>query len=279
MASIAQLLAFKQTLQATSDSPGLDVEILLGHCLQQSRTYLKTWPERMVSADQQQTFMQLLQRRQQGEPIAYLIGERDFWSLRLQVSPATLIPRPETELLVEQALQQLSGQQQAEILDLGTGTGAVALALASERPDWNILAVDIEAAAVALAERNRCMLGLNNVQLQQSNWFQSVTARRFNLIVSNPPYIDGDDPHLQQGDVRFEPLGALVAGQSGMADIEHIVKLAPAHLENQGWLMFEHGYQQADAAQQALRAAGFEQVSSACDLAGHQRVTGGCFSR
>lgn len=278
MASIAQLLAFKNTLQAVSDTPGLDVEILLGHCLQQSRTYLKTWPERAVSDDQQQAFMQLLLRRQLGEPVAYLIGERDFWKLRLQVSCATLIPRPETELLVEQALKQLAGQQQAEVLDLGTGTGAVALALASEQPGWNVLAVDRQTEAVALAECNRSMLQLANVQVQQSDWFQSIPASGFDLIVSNPPYIDGDDPHLDQGDVRFEPRSALVANRHGMADIEHIVALAPGYLAHQGWLLFEHGYDQAGLARQALDVAGFEQVFSTRDLAGHQRVSGGCFN-
>jgi len=216
-----------------------------------------------------------LQRRATGEPLAYITGRWWFWDLELEVAPCTLIPRPDTELLVEQALA-LALPANAKVLDLGTGTGAIALTLASQRPDWQVTAVDFSGDAVALAERNRCRLQLNNARVLQSDWYQAVAGQRFDLIISNPPYIDVTDPHLQQGDVRYEPLSALVAAEDGLADIRLICANAPAHLLPAGWLYLEHGHQQHEAVQQILRQAGFTEVSSRRDYGGNWRISGGC---
>ena len=275
---IAELLSQRSRLEAVSDSATADVELLLCHCLRRERSYLRAWPEAEVTPLVEQQFQQLMTRREQGEPIAYLIGERGFWTLDLQVSPATLIPRPETELLVEKTLELLQGFDRARVLDLGTGTGAIALALASEKPRWQLLASDVSAAAVALAETNRQQLQLHNVELKQSNWFEQIAAERFTAIVSNPPYIDPDDPHLQQGDVRFEPRSALVADHHGMAAIETIISQGSRYLEQGGWLLFEHGFEQGPAVQGLLAAAGYQQLFTEQDLAGLDRVTGGQWS-
>ncbi len=216
-----------------------------------------------------------LQRRASGEPLAYITGRWWFWDLELEVAPCTLIPRPDTELLVEQALA-LALPANAKVLDLGTGTGAIALTLASQRPDWQVTAVDFSGDAVALAERNRCRLQLNNARVLQSDWYQAVAGQRFDLIISNPPYIDVTDPHLQQGDVRYEPLSALVAAEDGLADIRLICAQAPAHLQPGGWIWLEHGHQQHEAVQQILRQAGFTEVSSRRDYGGNWRISGGC---
>lgn len=275
MATLAQLLASAQALEAVSDSPRLDVELLLCHCLGVSRSYLRTWPEREIDPAQAQAFEQLLVRRIGGEPVAYLTGSRGFWTLDLQVSTATLIPRPETELLVEQALSLVGTQAQGSGLDLGSGSGAIALALAHELPGWHWLGCDRVPEAVALAQRNAEALGIGNVQFQLSDWFASLPAQRYDLIVSNPPYIDADDPHLRRGDVRFEPASALVAAQQGMADLRAIISAAPAFLLPGGYLLLEHGYQQGAAVRAWLAQCGFSQIQTCCDLAGHERVSRG----
>lgn len=255
-----------------SDTARLDLEVLLGHVLQKPRTWLYTWPEHELSESAQQQFDRILERRAHGEPVAHLVGKREFWSLPLKVDASTLIPRPETELLVEVALE-LCPQPRAQVLDLGTGTGAIALALASERPGWQIVAAEKSPEAVALAEENRAALGLGNVQVLRSDWFAQVPAQQFDLIVSNPPYIDAADPHLAEGDVRFEPRSALVAGRSGLADIEQIAGEALAYLAPEGWLVVEHGWQQAGPVRELFARAGLRQVSSRNDYAGRERLT------
>lgn len=275
MSTIAELLSYRQQLKPISDSAALDTELLLSHCLKKTRTSLRAWPDAEVDSANKQQFIDLFERRLAGEPIAYLLGEQGFWTLDLNVSPATLIPRPETELLVEKALELLQQKSTAHVLDLGTGTGAIALALASEKPHWKLSACDVEPEAVALANANRKKLGLNNVEVILSNWFDAVEENSFDLIVSNPPYIDANDIHLQEGDVRFEPHSALVAKKKGMADIEHIINGAKAFLRNDGWLVFEHGFQQGERSRHLLQQAGFSNVFTEFDLAGLERITGG----
>lgn len=255
-----------------SPSPRLDAELLLAHALGQSRSYLRTWPEREPDAAQCAAFAALLERRRAGEPVAYLLGRQGFWSLDLEVAPHTLIPRPDTELLVETALALGPGGP-ARVLDLGTGTGAIALAVACERPAWQVLGVDRVSEAVQLAERNRARLGLGNARFVESVWFSTLGGERFALIVGNPPYIAADDRHLSEGDVRFEPASALVAGEDGLDDIRRIVAEAPEHLEAGGWLLLEHGYDQAEAVRALFAARGFAAVESRRDLGGHQRIT------
>jgi release factor glutamine methyltransferase len=256
------------------DSPSarLDAEWLLAAILGKTASYLRTWPEREVPAACAERFAADLARRRRGEPVAYILGRQGFWSLELEVAPDTLIPRPDTELLVEAALQLLPTAP-ARVLDLGTGTGAIARALAAERPAWQLCGVDRIEAAVALAERNRQRLGLNNAVFIVSDWFAGLDGKRFEMIVSNPPYIPTSDPHLQQGDVRFEPQSALVAGSDGLDDIRTIIAQAPAQLQPGGWLLLEHGYDQAEAVRALLVSHGFEDVQSRLDLGGHQRIS------
>ena len=256
------------------DSPTarLDAELLLAAALGKSRSYLHTWPEKIVSSEAALTFADYLQRRRGGEPVAYILGQQGFWKLDLEVAPHTLIPRPDTELLVEAALELLPATP-TQVLDLGTGSGAIALALASERPAWHVTAVDRVLEAVALAERNRQRLHLNNATVLNSHWFSALEGRTYDLIISNPPYIAANDPHLVAGDVRFEPASALVAGQDGLDDLRQIIKEAPAYLSAGGWLLLEHGYDQASAVRDLLLKEGFEEVHSRIDLGGHERIT------
>ena len=274
---IQQARAHIMTVLAGGESPRADADVLLCHLLDCRRSYLMTWPERELDAAQQATLQGWLARRLNGEPIAHLVGEREFWSLPLKVSPATLIPRPDTEVLVEQALTRIP-QRPCAVLDLGTGTGAIALALKSERPEVDVWAVDRMADAAALARENSAALGLP-IEVRDGSWFEPLgepdrdETPRFAVIVSNPPYIDGADPHLEQGDVRFEPRSALVADDAGLADIRHIVAHAPAYLLADGWLLLEHGWDQGEAVRQLLRDGGYREVATVRDYGDNDRVT------
>ena len=264
-------------LLATADLPDspsakVDAQWLLAEALGKSPSYLRTWPEREVPPDVAARFVSDLARRRAGEPVAYILGRQGFWSLELEVAPHTLIPRPDTELLVETALQLLPGAP-ARVLDLGTGTGAIALALATEHAAWQVTGVDRISEAVALAQRNAQRLRLDNAHFCESHWFSALAGQRFELIVSNPPYISASDPHLVRGDLRFEPHSALVAGADGLDDLRLIIDQAPEHLEPGGWLALEHGYDQAKAVRALLVVGGFEDVQSRRDLGGHERIS------
>ncbi|RLM22854.1 protein-(glutamine-N5) methyltransferase, release factor-specific [Brenneria alni] len=257
---------------ATGGNPKRDAEVLLSFVTGKGRTFLLAFGETLLTDAEQQQLDELLIRRINGEPIAYLTGEREFWSLSLSVSPATLIPRPDTECLVEQALQRLPSRP-SSILDLGTGTGAIALALASERPDCRVTGVDIQPDAVDLAIHNADQLSITNARFLLSDWFSSLSQERFALIVSNPPYIDADDVHLSQGDVRFEPASALVAAEEGLADLRFIIENAVGHLLPDGWLLLEHGWQQGAAVRELLRDRGFERIETCQDYGSNDRVS------
>jgi release factor glutamine methyltransferase len=262
-------------LDLDSNSARIDVQCLLQAVLQVNRAYLLTHPEQLLGVEQQTRFADLFERRLRGEPIAYLLGEREFYGLIFKVTPATLIPRPETELLVEMALQRIPPQGKYRVLDLGTGSGPIALSIAHVRPDIEVVTVDSSAAALEVAQFNMQQLQLDNVRLLQSDWFSALQGERFDIIVSNPPYIAADDAHLEQGDVRFEPRTALTGGVDGLKDIRLIIAPAKNHLNANGWLLFEHGYDQAKQVRTLLQQAGFTEIVSARDLAGIERVSGG----
>lgn len=251
------------------------MQCLLQDVLQVQRVYLLAHPERVLNEKELAHYHDLLQRRLSGEPVAYILGEREFFGLSLKVTPATLIPRPDTELLVELAVQRISRQEPCKVLDLGTGSGAIALALAYACPLAAVLACDASASALAVAQENANTLSISNVRFMLSNWFAALGEQQFNLIVSNPPYIAAGDPHLTQGDVRFEPVSALVSGSDGLDDIRHIIAQSSSHLLPDGWLLLEHGYDQAGAVRGLLQSAGFADVFSACDLSATERVSGG----
>ena len=253
----------------------LEVNLLLQYLLKKNRAWLISHDRDVLTDDQQQDFYVLLQRRLNGEPIAYILGVREFYGLPLKVTPATLIPRPDTETLVDAALEKIPVNDPWHILDLGTGTGAVALAIAKQRPKSNVIGVDASAEALAVAIENAQSLGLTNVHLLKSNWFSNLAGQRFEVIVSNPPYIAEGDCHLTQGDLRFEPRSALVSGVDGLDDIRRIVQDAPNYLKPNGWLMFEHGYDQPQSVATLLKGHGFSQIDHAQDLAGTLRVTFG----
>ncbi|HDU3832771.1 TPA: peptide chain release factor N(5)-glutamine methyltransferase [Klebsiella aerogenes] len=255
-----------------SDSPRRDAEILLGHVTGKARTWILAFDETVLTAEQLAELEALLARRVNGEPVAHLVGQREFWSLPLFVSPATLIPRPDTECLVEQALVRLP-QTACRILDLGTGTGAIALALASERADCKFTAVDFMPDAAALAARNAAHLALNNVTVLQSDWFSALKGQRFAMIVSNPPYIDETDPHLAEGDVRFEPRTALVAADQGLADLAHIIREGRQYLLPNAYMLLEHGWKQGEAVRALFNEAGYLDVETCRDYGDNERLT------
>ncbi|ATF08740.1 peptide chain release factor N(5)-glutamine methyltransferase [Candidatus Enterovibrio altilux] len=258
-------------------SPQIDVAILLCHVLKKPSSYLYTWSDKLLSDEEVNEFSMLIARRVKGEPVAYIIGHRDFWSLQLNVEPNTLIPRPDTERLVELALERLP-QRMGHVLDLGTGTGAIALSIAKERLDMHVIGVDIRPEVVLLAARNQRKNAITNAEFLQSNWFDALPERTFTMIVSNPPYVDSEDLHLSQGDVRFEPRTALVAGDHGLANIRHICKHTPYYLQDGGWLLIEHGHNQSHAVKIFFASAGFRNVQTVQDYGGQDRVTLGCFS-
>lgn len=268
--AIAQL---RQQLP-TVDTIRLDAELLLAFTLQQSRTWLKTWPEKTLNPEQSQRFQSFIERRGRGEPVAYIVGKQDFWTLSLKVTTDTLIPRPETELLVELALDLIKNEPRVTIADLGTGSGAIALAIASERPQAQVIALDLSQKALQVAEFNRQQLAIENVCCQQGHWLRDWQGGELDMVVSNPPYIAHDDQHLQ--DLGFEPESALVSEREGLADIIEITEQARVYLKPAGWLLFEHGFEQGQAVQQILLNQNFSQVQTIKDYAGLDRVTLGC---
>ncbi|OGS85791.1 MAG: protein-(glutamine-N5) methyltransferase, release factor-specific [Gallionellales bacterium GWA2_59_43] len=325
----------ESALSLDSITARIEVQMLLQHVLGVARAYLLAHPERVLDEAETATYRALLQRRLAGEPLAYILGEREFFGLDFKVTPATLIPRPDTELLVELALQRIPSPQPSEkttsqstrpsknngqvdgypasgrgsvfrVLDLGTGSGAIALSIAHSRPDAQVTAVDASADALAVAQENaRRLLAqhksahtstkpsvlsrvegsvrtdlceaavIGNVRFVHSDWFESLAGERYDLIVSNPPYIEDADAHLVQGDLRFEPRSALASGADGLDDIRRILKDAKEHLDEGGWLLFEHGYDQAARVRELLAASGYAEVFSARDLSGIERVSGG----
>ena len=262
-------------LEPNSDSARLDAEILLSHVLERDRAYLYTWPEKIVTAQQQHQFDTLLQRRVQGEPVAHITGLREFWSLPLQVTGHTLIPRPETELLGEKTLERIPVDSEFTVLDLGTGSGAIALALASERPRASITAIEQSRQALEIARRNAVQHKLDHIRFLCGDWYAPVEGEHFQIIVSNPPYIAERDPHLETGDVRFEPPTALVAGEDGLRDLYHIIRQAPNYLVNPGYLIVEHGYDQGEAVRNKMKKQGFSEISTYLDLNRQPRITEG----
>ena len=268
----------RRQLDNVSETSQLDAEILLSHALECDRSYLRTWPERPLSPEQQTQFQELIERRHTGEPIAYIIGERDFWDMTLHVSTHTLIPRPETETLVEQALDRIPPDAHWQIADLGTGSGAIALAIARERPHCQLVATDISAAALDIARKNAARNEVRNIRFVEGAWLAPLAGELFNMIVSNPPYVHPDDPHLQQGDLRFEPLSALHSAPDGLTDIRIICDTARQHLHPGGWLLLEHGFDQGPATQACLVEFGYQQVHTIEDLAHHPRVSLGCWN-
>ncbi|MFN2348626.1 MAG: peptide chain release factor N(5)-glutamine methyltransferase [Thioalkalivibrio sp.] len=260
---------------APSGEARRDAEILLQHVLGQNRTWLITHDNDPLPEDQAQVFRSLWDRRQAGEPMAYLIGRRGFWTLDLAVSPAVLIPRPDTELLVETALTLVPTDATWDLADLGTGSGAIALAIASERPACRMLATDQAPEALDMARANAQAHGINNVQFLQGDWWAPLTGRRFHLVASNPPYVTVGDPHLTRGDLPFEPQDALVSGPDGLDDLRQIIACAPEHLHPGGHLLLEHGYDQGEAVRALLRAGGFGEVRTWRDLGGNERVSVG----
>ena len=248
-------------------------QLLLQHALKVNRAWLIAHENDDVAADVQREFDALIQRRIDGEPIAYILGSREFYGLNLTVTPATLIPRPDTEILVDIALEKIPANQPVQILDLGTGTGAIALAIAQQRPQAQITGVDASRPALEVAMNNSQQLQIANIHFILSDWFNKLNDARFDVIVSNPPYIEEADTHLQQGDLRFEPISALASGADGLDDIRRIIDGCLVHLNPQGWLMFEHGYNQAETVRELMAQTGLVNIETFKDLGGNDRVT------
>lgn len=276
MPSIKNLLASASlSLAESSESPLLDAEVLLGFTLGKPRTYLRAWCDNVPTEPQRATFAALIQQRQHGTPVAYLTGTREFWSREFTVTPDVLIPRPDTELLVELSLALIPNHHPADLIDLGTGSGIIAVTLAAERPSACVVAVDASLAALKLAQHNANRHQQAHIEFYQSDWFSNIADRLFDLVVSNPPYIAPDDAHLSQGDVRFEPKSALIAGHQGLSDIEIIAEQARGYLKPGGHLLIEHGYNQATQVQAIFNTLAYDRVQSYQDLSGQTRVTYG----
>jgi release factor glutamine methyltransferase len=271
-ASIRELLA-QAFDRLPGDSARLDAEVLLAACLGKPRSHLHAWPERIVDQGVRSQFEDWVQQRINGVPVAHLTGVREFWSLRLTVTPDTLIPRPETETLVELTLDRMDRNTPCRVADLGTGSGAIALAIASECPCCEVIATDRSPQALAVAQSNAERLGIRNVQFLAGHWCEALPKQAFDVILSNPPYIDADDPHLAAGDVRFEPRSALVAGTDGMDELIQIAACSFGHLRPGGWLLLEHGYEQGERTVRLLLDRGYESVSDHADVFGLSRVT------
>ena len=259
--------------QLKTEASVFEVQLLLQYALGVNRAWLIAHEHDVLQPNIQVVFEALLNRRLVGEPMAYIMGSREFYGLDLLVTPDTLIPRPDTETLVEAALAKILDNPNQSILDLGTGTGAIALAVAKHRPKVNVVAVDASAAALEVAKKNAATLAITNVRLMLSDWFDALAGERFDLIVSNPPYIEQNDVHLTQGDVRFEPISALASGADGLDDIRHIVEHSLIHLKPQGWLLIEHGYNQADLVADLMAEAGLVSIETIKDFGGNNRVT------
>jgi release factor glutamine methyltransferase len=258
--------------QSPGATPDLDAEWLLTHVIGIGRARLRSHPEDPIGTAQAERYDAFIERRAAGEPMAYLIGYKDFWTLRLTVTPAVLVPRPETELLIERALI-LRSEEFGRVVDLGTGSGAIALTLASERPGWQVTATDVSEQALAVARFNAQALNLSRVQFLHGTWLEPVQNQTFDLIISNPPYIDANDPAMNDAALRHEPRGALTPGEDGMASLRAIIAAAPEYLERDGWILLEHGANQAAAVASELVARGLRHVRSHRDLAGHERMT------
>ena len=267
-----------QQLAAVSDSALLDAEVLLCHCLNKNRSFIRAWPEHQLTDQQAAEFQDLIAQRQQGVPVAYLTGEREFWSRSFKVNPDVLIPRPDSELLIELSLDLLPANQANKIIDLGTGSGILAITLAAERSTSQVIACDLSPAALRTAQANAQQLQIDNVSFLTSNWFSAITDRDFDLVISNPPYIDQHDPHLQQGDVRFEPDSALISPENGLQDIRLLADQARQHLKIGGYLLIEHGYDQQTAVQALFKRFNYQQITTHPDYAGNPRVTSGQWS-
>lgn len=270
----ALTLAVEQ-LPGSKHDAQLEAELLLAFVLKKNRAFLHAFTEVELTHAKKEHFLAMVKQRAQGVPIAYITGIRSFWSLDLKVTPDTLIPRPETELLVELILTNLSNTKNIRVLDLGTGSGAIALAIAKERPHWIVNACDISEKALAVAQENAFSHGIFNVTFYQSNWFESIPLQPYDVIVSNPPYIDPEDAHLNQGDLRFEPLHALASDDHGLADIKIIAADAYEYLTPQGLLLIEHGYDQKIKIGAILKQTGYKNIMQWQDLQGHDRVSAG----